>query len=61
MEKYEKKVAELEALVKKIEDTSRPLGEISADVKKAMGLISECRTLLREEESRMTDMMNDGK
>jgi len=50
MEKYESKIAELESLVKKIEDTSRPLGEISADVRKAVTLISECRSLLREEQ-----------
>lgn len=50
MEKYESKIAELESLVKKIEDTSRPLGEISSDVRKAVTLISECRSLLREEQ-----------
>ncbi|MBQ0006801.1 MAG: exodeoxyribonuclease VII small subunit [Alistipes sp.] len=59
MERYEKKVAELEKLVKTLEDTSRPLGGIDADVKKAVSLISECRSLLREQESRMNDLIND--
>ncbi len=58
MEKYEKKVAELEKLVKTLEDSSRPLGGIEADVKKAVSLISECRSLLREQENRMNDLID---
>lgn len=61
MEKYEKTVTELEALVRKIEDTSRPLGEINADVKKAVSLISECRKLLRDEETELNKLMSDEK
>lgn len=61
MEKYEKKVAELEELVKKLEDTSRPLGEIGSDVTKAMALISVCRALLRDEEKKTMDLISGDK
>jgi len=59
MEKYEKRVLELEELVKKIEDTSRPLSEIGADVKKAMELMGECRKLLREGQDNIEKLLND--
>ena len=45
--KYEEVYAELEALVKKIEDPERDLSAIGADVKKAMELIACCRDYIR--------------
>ena len=45
--KYEEVYAELEALVKKIEDPERDLASIGADVKKAMECIAWCRAYIR--------------
>ena len=45
--KYEEVLAELEAIVKKIEDPERDLSAIGADVKKAMDLIAWCRDYIR--------------
>lgn len=45
--KYEEVFAELEAIVKKIEDPERDLSAIGADVKKAMDLIAWCRDYIR--------------
>lgn len=58
MKDYKESVAELEKLVAAIEDTSRPLEEISADVKKAVELITRCRRLLREDEEKITEILN---
>lgn len=45
--KYEEVFAELEALVKKIEDPERDLSAIGEDVKKAMEKIKWCRAYVQ--------------
>lgn len=45
--KYEEVFAELEALVKKIEDPEHDLTAIGEDVKKAMALIKWCRAYVQ--------------
>ena len=45
--RYEEVYAELEALVKKIEDPERDLSSIGSDVKKAMELIRWCRAYVQ--------------
>ncbi len=44
---YDEAVAELEALLKKIEDPGRQLSDIAADVRRARELIEWCRLSLR--------------
>ena len=56
--KYEEVFAELEALVKKIEDPERDLSAIGADVKKAMDLIAWCRDYVRGHEEDIEKLMN---
>ncbi|MBQ9398550.1 MAG: exodeoxyribonuclease VII small subunit [Bacteroidales bacterium] len=55
--KYEEVYAELEALVKQIEDPERDLSAIGADVKKAMELIAWCRDYIRGSEEAMERLM----
>ena len=55
--KYEEVFAELEALVKKIEDPERDLSAIGADVKKAMDLIAWCRDYIRGNEEETEKLM----
>ena len=55
--KYEEVFAELEALVKKIEDPERDLSAIGADVKKAMDLIAWCRDYIRGNEEKIDELM----
>lgn len=55
--KYEEVFAELEALVKGIEDPERDLSAIGADVKKAMDLIAWCRDYIRGNEEAMEKLM----
>lgn len=57
--KYEEVYAELEALVKKIEDPERDLSAIGADVKKAMGLIAWCRDYIRGNEAEIEKLMKE--
>ena len=57
--KYEEVYAELEALVRKIEDPERDLSAIGADVKKAMGLIAWCRDYIRGNEEEIEKLMKD--
>lgn len=52
--KYEEALARLEKLVSEIEDPSRSLETISADVKKAVELIGFCRKKLRENEEMLS-------
>jgi len=59
IKEYQKSVAELEKLVAAIENTSRPLEEISADVKKAVELISRCRRMLREDEDELNKILTE--
>jgi len=55
--KYEEVYAELEALVKQIEDPERDLSAIGADVKKAMELIAWCRDYIRGSEEETEKLM----
>ena len=57
--KYEEVFAELEALVKKIEDPERDLSAIGADVKKAMDLIAWCRDYIRGSQENIEKMMEE--
>ena len=57
--KYEEVYAELEALVKKIEDPERDLSAIGADVKKAMELIAWCRDYTRGNEAEIEKLMKE--
>ena len=57
--KYEEVYAELEALVKKIEDPERELSAIGADVKKAMELIAWCRDHIRGNEAEIEKLMKE--
>ncbi len=57
--KYEEVYAELEALVKKIEDPERDLSAIGADVKKAMELIAWCRDYIRGNEAEIEKLMKE--
>ena len=57
--KYEEVYAELEALVKKIEDPERELSAIGADVKKAMDLIAWCRDYIRGSEAEIEKLMKE--
>ena len=59
--KYEEKYAELEALVAGIEDPSRDLSLISADVKKAMELIKWCRGYIRGSQQQIETLMKEDK
>ena len=54
---YEEVYAELEALVKKIEDPERDLSAIGADVKKAMDLIAWCRDYIRGSQEEIEKLM----
>ncbi|MBR3451205.1 MAG: exodeoxyribonuclease VII small subunit [Bacteroidales bacterium] len=55
--KYEEVFAELEKLVKKIEDPERDLSAIGADVKKAMELIAWCRDYIRGNQEEIDKLM----
>ena len=55
--KYEEVFAELEALVKGIEDPARDLSAIGADVKKAMALVAWCRNYIRGNEEAIEKLM----
>ncbi len=48
----------LEVLVKKIEDPTNTLDDVSKEVKEAMSLIELTRNKLRCEEDKMTKMLN---
>lgn len=57
--KYEEVFAELEALVKKIEDPERDLSAIGADVRKAMDLIAWCRDYIRGSQEEIEKLMKE--
>ena len=57
--KYEEKYAELEALVAGIEDPTRDLSLIGADVKKAMELIRWCRDYIRGSQEQVEKLMKE--
>jgi len=57
--RYEEVYAELEALVKKIEDPERDLSSIGRDVKKAMELIRWCRDYVRGSQEQVEQLLKD--
>ena len=57
--KYEEVFAELEALVKKIEDPERDLTTIGEDVRKAMELIRWCRAYVQGSQEQVEQLMKD--
>ncbi len=57
--RYEEVYAELEALVKKIEDPERDLSSIGSDVKKAMELIRWCRDYVRGSQEQVEQLLKD--
>ena len=57
--KYEEVFAELEALVKKIEDPERELAAIGDDVKKAMELIRWCRAYVQGNQQQVEELMKE--
>ena len=57
--KYEEVYAELEALVKKIEDPERDLTTIGEDVRKAMDLIRWCRAYVQGNQEQVEQLMKD--
>lgn len=59
--KYEEVYAELEALVKKIEDPERDLTAIGGDVKKAMELILWCRAYIQGNQEAIEALMKTEK
>lgn len=54
---YEEVFAELEELVKKIEDPERDLSAIGEDVKKATEMIAWCRDYIRGSEESIEKLM----
>ena len=58
---YEEVYAELEALVKKIEDPERDLTAIGEDVKKAMELIRWCRAYIQGNQEAIEELMKTDK
>ena len=57
--KYEEVFAELEALVKKIEDPERDLTTIGEDVRKAMERIRWCRAYVQGSQEQVEQLMKD--
>ncbi len=57
--KYEEVFAELEALVKKIEDPERDLASIGGDVKKAMERIKWCRAYIEGNQEEIEKIMKN--
>ena len=57
--KYEEVFAELEALVKKIEDPERELAAIGDDVKNAMELIRWCRAYVQGNQQQVEELMKE--
>ena len=57
--KYEEVYAELEALVKRIEDPERDLAAIGDDVKKAMEMIRWCREYIRGSQEQVEQLMKE--
>ena len=55
--KYEEVYAELEELVKKIEDPERDLSAIGEDVKKATELVGWCREYIRGRREEIEKLM----
>ena len=57
--KYEEVFAELEALVKRIEDPERDLASIGDDVKKAMERIKWCRAYIQGNQEQVEQLLKE--
>lgn len=55
---YGELVQELERLVSSVENPDRPLSQVAEDVKKALSLIKECKTILRGEKEEIDAILN---
>ncbi|MCK5799211.1 MAG: exodeoxyribonuclease VII small subunit [Deltaproteobacteria bacterium] len=56
---YEEKVAELESLLRRLDDGSIPMDQLSADVKRGADLIKEVEGKLREVEAEVRDAFKE--
>ncbi len=56
---YEQKVAELEAILKRLDDGSTPIDQLAEDVKKGARLIKELDAKLREVEAEVRDAFEE--
>lgn len=52
---YEEKVAELEAILRRLDDAETPIDTLAKDVKKGASLIKELDTKLRDVEAQVRD------
>lgn len=52
---YEDKVAELEAILRRLDDAETPIDTLAEDVKKGASLIKELDSKLRDVESQVRD------
>ena len=56
---YEQKVAELEAILKRLDDASTPIDRLAQDVKEGARLIKELDRKLREVETQVRDAFRE--
>ena len=56
---YEKAIAELEAIVERVEDKNAPLDRIEEDIKKGMALIAFCKGKLRGYKERISAILDE--
>lgn len=56
---YEKAIAELEAIVERVEDKDAPLDRIEGDIKRGMALIAFCKEQLRGYKERISALMDE--
>ena len=56
---YEEKVAELEAILKRLDDASTPIDRLAQDVKQGARLIKELDQKLREVETQVRDAFRE--
>lgn len=56
---YEKAIAELEAIVERVEDKNAPLDKLEEDIKKGMALIAFCKGQLRGYKERISAIMEE--
>ena len=56
---YEEKVAELESLLRRLDDGSIPMDQLAADVKRGARLIKEVEGKLREVEAEVRDAFKE--
>ena len=56
---YEQAIQELETLVERVEEKDAPLDRVEKDIKRAMQLISFCKTQLRGYKERISALMDE--